>query len=99
MVDEVKLTASELDAMADSADDVADDVNAAGTALADGETPDLAGFEILRALTDVAERWKDDKVGKSAGDWTTHGQNLRETADNVNGTDQANEWHIHQAGN
>lgn len=99
MVDEVKLTGSQLRAMADSADDVAEDVNAAGTALSDGENPDLAGFKTLHALTDVANRWQDDKVAKSAGAWTTHGQNLRETADNVNGTDQANEWHVHQAGN
>ena len=97
MSEQIKLTPSDLRGMADSCDDVADDVTAAGTALSDGETPDLPGFAIVGALADAAERWRDDKVVKAAGDWTTHAGNLRETADNFVGTDEKNEWHVRAA--
>ena len=95
----VQLSKGDLNGMAGSADDVADDVRSAGSALSGGEKPDIAGFETLSALGDVAERWRDDKVSKSAAKWSDHADNMRETADHVVWADDFNAWHIQESGN
>lgn len=95
----VQLSKGDLNGMAGSADDVSVDIRSAGKALTGEAKPDIEGFETLGALSEVATRWRDDKVSKSATKWTTHADNMRETADHVVRADAFNSWHIQDSGN
>ncbi|GAA4910210.1 hypothetical protein LX16_2748 [Stackebrandtia albiflava] len=87
----MRLSAEEIDALADLADAAADEVRAAGRSLAADRAAPPPGLHLTDALTEVTALW-ETKVARCAADWDAYRDALRFTADHVVATDEANSF-------
>ncbi|GAA4893387.1 hypothetical protein LX16_1851 [Stackebrandtia albiflava] len=93
----VELSKQEMAAMAEAAEDIEEKARDAGRAVTGAAIPQLPGFALQGAITDVQQAWRE-QAHLTAESWRGFAAAVRQTAAHMAETDELVAFDLHSTG-